>query len=111
MDEKRREPRIKVNWPIEAIAGNRSIDGTAKNITLKGIFVCCEEPLLLKRNISITIFPPNYKPINIIGKVVWSDSYALDLDEEKVPVCIGLSFIEISTENLSSLKEIVYAFG
>ncbi|MFC1535384.1 hypothetical protein ACFL7M_18705, partial [Thermodesulfobacteriota bacterium] len=65
----------------------------------------CEEPLSLSENFRISIFTPNHKAINVIGKAVWSDSYAID--DKKAPVCIGLSFIKISPENLRSLKEII----
>ncbi len=105
MTEKRTEPRIKVNWPIEVFLEDRTVEGIAQNITLKGLFVCCEEPLSLKENFRISIFTPNHKAINVVGKAVWSDSYAID--DKKAPVCIGLSFIKISTENLHSLKEII----
>ena len=107
MDEKRREPRIKVNWPIEIFLGDRTIEGIAKNITLKGLFVCCEEPLSLKKDFRLLIFTPNKKAIDVIGKVVWSDAYAVDIDNNNAPVCVGLSFVEISTSSLNSLKEIV----
>jgi hypothetical protein len=32
MPERRIQPRIKVNWPILINTGNRSIEGTAKNV-------------------------------------------------------------------------------
>jgi len=105
MDEKRKDPRIEINWPIEIFLDDRTIEGIAKNITLKGLFVCCEEPLSLKENYRISIFTPNNKALNIVGKAVWSTSYAMD--DKDTPVCIGLSFIRISTEDRQSLKEII----
>ncbi|MFC1820169.1 PilZ domain-containing protein [Thermodesulfobacteriota bacterium] len=106
MDEKRKDPRIKVDWPVVAILGNRSIEGVAKNITLKGIFLRCKEPLPLKDNFRLSIFTPNKKTMDVVGKVAWSDIYALD--DDSVPVCVGLSFVKISTEDLDSLKKIVH---
>ena len=108
MDGKRREPRIKVDWPIEVFLNDRTIDGMAKNITLKGLFVCCEEPLSLEENYRISIFTPDKKAINVVGKAVWSDSYAIN--EEDAPVCIGLSFVKISTEDIDSLKTILQGY-
>ena len=105
MTEKRKVPRVKVNWPIAVFLKDRTVEGIAQNITLKGLFVCCEEPLSLEENFRISIFTPTNKTINVIGKAVWSDSYAID--DKNAPVCIGLSFIKISTENLHSLKEVI----
>ena len=108
MEEKRKDPRIEVNWPVEVSLNDRIIEGIVKNITLKGLFVCLDEPLTLKENFRLLIFPSNDKVINIIGKAVWSDSYAIN--EENAPVCIGLSFVKISAEDISSLKEILHGY-
>ncbi len=105
MDEKRRDPRIEVNWPVEIFLDNRTIEGIAKNITPKGLFVCCEEPLSLKENYRISIYTPNNKALTVVGKAVWSNSYAID--NQNAPVCIGLSFIKISAEDRNFLKEII----
>ncbi len=103
MSERRKQPRIEINWPIEVFADDRAIEGEAKNITPKGLFICCEEALHLKENFRISIFPPNRKPINVVGKAIWSDFYAID--EQSTPVCVGMSFVEISAEDGHFLKE------
>jgi len=105
MDERRKEPRINVDWPIKVFLDDRTIKGVAKNITLKGLFVSCEEPLSLKENYRIYIYTPNHKDITVIGEAMWSTSYAID--DKNAYVCIGLLFIKISTEDLHSLKEII----
>jgi len=105
MDERRRDPRIEINWPVEIFLDDRTIEGIAKNITTKGLFVCCEEPLSLKEDYRISIFTPNNKTLTVVGKAVWSNSYALD--NQNAPVCIGLSFIKISSEDRNSLKELI----
>ncbi|MFC1820695.1 PilZ domain-containing protein [Thermodesulfobacteriota bacterium] len=106
MDEKRKEQRTKVDWPTEVFLNGRIVEGIIKNITLNGIFVCCEEPLVLDENYRLSIFPPNHETINVVGKTLWSDSYALDSDEENAPVCIGIVFVKISTIDLDFLKDI-----
>jgi len=107
MTEKRKDPRVKVNWPIRAFVDNRSIEGIAKDINLKGICIQCKDPLHLEENIAISIFPPNCKSINVVGKAAWSDTYALDMDNNNVPVCIGLSFVELSFKDRHLLKAII----
>jgi len=105
MDERRRDPRVEIDWPVEIFLNDRTIEGIAKNITPKGLFVCCEEPLSLKDNYRVSIFTPNDKALTVVGKAVWSNSYAMD--DRNAPVCIGLSFIKISAEDRDSLKEII----
>ena len=107
MREKRKDPRIEVNWPIRVFADNKSIAGNAKDINLRGICILCKDPLRLEGNISIRIFPPNCKPINLVGKIAWSARYALDMDDNNVVVCIGLSFIELPIKDRHLLKEII----
>ena len=105
MNERRKEPRIEINWPIEVFVDGNTIEGEVKNITLKGLFICCKEALHLKENFSVSISPPNRKAINVVGKVIWSDFYAID--EQNLPVCVGMSFVEISAQDRHFLKEML----
>jgi hypothetical protein len=107
MEEKRKESRIKVNWPIRVNIDNKKIKGKARNISLKGIFIECKEPLQLDGVIHITIMPPSSKPINVVGKIMWSTGYAKDMDNDKMMRCVGLSFVEISSEDRPILKDII----
>ena len=105
IDERRKHPRIEVNWPIEVFVDGNTIEGEIKNITLKGLFVCCKEALQLKENFSVLISPPNHEPIKVIGKAVWSDFYAMD--DQNTPVCVGMSFVEISAQDRHFLKKML----
>jgi len=105
MDEKRKQPRIEVNWPIKVFLDDRTIEGEANNITLKGLFVCCNEPLRLKENFRLSIFPPNREAINVVGNAIWSDFYGID--DKNAPVCIGMSFVKISAKDSHFLEEMI----
>jgi len=105
MTERRKQPRIDINWPVEVFVDDRTIEGEVKNITPKGLFICCEETLHLKENFRISIFPPNRRAINILGKAIWSDFYGID--EQNTPVCVGMSFVKISPEDRHLLKEML----
>jgi hypothetical protein len=105
VDEKRKEQRTDVNWHIEAVLNNKKIDGVVKNITLNGILVCCDQPLGLDKDYHLLIFPPHGKAINVVGKPLWSDSYALDSDGENTPVCTGIIFVKISPIDHDLLKD------
>ena len=103
MDERRKQQRIDINWPVEIFVDDRPIEGEVKNITPKGLFICCEEELHLKEDFRISIFPPNRESINVVGKAIWSDFYAID--DQNIPVCVGMSFVKISPEDRHFLKE------
>ena len=107
MDERRKEKRVAVNWPIRLSANNGIVNGSVKNISLKGLLVLCENPIPLNENLSIDISPTNCKAINVIGKSIWSDLYGLDLNEENATVCIGVSFIELAMKDRHILKAII----
>ena len=104
-NERRKHPRIEVNWPIQVFVDGDTIEGEIKNITLKGLFICCKEALHLRENFSIAISPPDGNTINVVGKAIWSDFYAMD--EENAPVCVGMSFVEISAQDRHLLKELL----
>jgi hypothetical protein len=73
--ENRKEPRIQVTWPISIFVDHDIIEGTTKDISLKGICIQCKDPFHLEENISISIFPPSCKSIKVVGKAVWSSLY------------------------------------
>ena len=93
MDEKRKEPRVEVNWPIKAFIDNRIIEGKTKDISLNGICIQFENPINLKGEISISIFPPSCSPINVIGKIVWSSTSTSTNDK---PIETGMLSLSIS---------------
>lgn len=107
MIENRKEPRITVNWPVRLIVNNKTIIGKVKDISTIGISIKFNDPIQIEDTIPITIMPPGGKLINIIGKIVWSDCYALDMNEENTVVALGLSFIEISMKDRHILKDII----
>ena len=107
MNEKRNQKRVRVNWPIRLSVNDGTVEGLAQNISIEGLLVSCENPIPLDENISVTIFPTNCKPINVTGKPIWSNLYGLDLNKEKVTVCIGISFIELANKDRHILKAII----
>ena len=111
MKEKRNQKRVTVNWAIRIHVHNKTVAGKAKNISLKGILIDCEDPIPLNRNVSMTIFPINCKPIDITGMPIWSNLYGLDLDRKGVTVCIGLSFIGLATQDQHLLKAVIEMYS
>jgi Tfp pilus assembly protein PilZ len=73
-----------------------TFEGETANIAANGVGIVCDEPLELSGSYTLAIRPPNYEPIEITGKVVWSDLYGIDGNKT---VGIGICFIEISEKD------------
>ncbi len=94
---RRRDWRIPVRWPVTIIIESGTFEGETANIASNGVGVVCDEPLELSGSYTLTIRPPNYEPIEITGKVMWSDLYGIDGDNKTVG--IGICFVEISEKD------------
>ena len=103
--EKRRHPRIEVEWPVIVSQGDDFIEGKTKNIAFDGISIFCEEPLPLDEIVSISIEPPEQQSMVISGKIIWSDIYGID--DQSTTYGIGLCFIKISDEDRSRFLDLI----
>lgn len=104
-NERRKYSRIKIKWPVTILADHGSLQGEALNIHSEGIFVYCGEPLSLNREYQMSVSPPNHKALAIRGKVVWSDLYGLD--NEQNTYGMGVCFMEITDEDRHFLEEML----
>ena len=95
--DKRSIPRIEINWPITIFTDHGAIMGETINITAEGIGFYCDEPLLLDEVYRLFIIPDKEMAIEVRGRVVWSNLYAID--EDNSAVAIGICFVEISGED------------
>ncbi|MBL7179588.1 MAG: PilZ domain-containing protein [Pseudomonadota bacterium] len=103
--EKRKHPRTEVRWPIKVDKHGEIIEGETRNIAADGISICCDEPLPLNEIVSISIEPLGQQPIEVYGKVVWSDVYGID-DKNKT-YGIGICFVQISKQDRSRYGDLV----
>ena len=105
--ERRKYNRIIVTWPISIVLDEEIIEGETINITVDGVLIRCEEPLQLNEVLRISINPPNHQGIEVNGKVVWSDHYAVD--EQDTAFGMGICFVKISDVDCHFLKDLVSA--
>jgi hypothetical protein len=104
--EKREHPRIKVRWPVAVLTAHDIIHAETRNITVNGLFICCEDLLPLDSTFPMNIIPPNRQPLEVSGKVVWSDHYTRD--EQDVPYGMGMCFVKVSEEDRHTLEELLF---
>ena len=97
INERRKNPRVEIIWPIDVDTDQGTIEGEMRNISNSGLYTYCEELLQLHQIYHFTIYPHNRVEMEITGKVVWSESY--DLNDKPVRFCLGIQIIEISDED------------
>lgn len=106
-EEKRKYPRVEVNWPVVIYFGDEEIEGESKNISSKGLFVCTEKPLPLKKILSVSLKPPEHQAIGLKGEVIWSDLYGIDGTSKTDVYGLGVCLVEIPEEDKKLIKEMI----
>jgi len=104
IEDKRSVPRIEIKWPITIFTDQGAVVGETINITSEGIVFYCDEPLLLNEVYRIFIIPGKEMAIEVKGRVVWSNLYAID--EHDSVVAIGICFVEISGEDRQVISDL-----
>jgi len=105
--ERREHDRIGVRWPVTVLTNNRIIQAETRNVTVNGIFICSEEPLPLNDIFPIRISPPNYQIVEVSGKVIWSDRYAID--DQNIAYGSGICFVKVSNADRHLLNDLLLA--
>ena len=106
--EKRKLPRIEVQWPVTMITEKGSVEGEARNITVEGVFIHCMERLSLTEAYRLVIKPAGEK-IEVMGKLLWSnlDSAA---DRDTLPG-MGFGFVKVSDGDRELLREAIQKYN
>jgi hypothetical protein len=74
--EKRRYPRILVDWPVVVVTPQRYIGGETKNISLGGAFIRCVSNPGAVEPLRIVFKAPSREPFLLLtAVVVWSNQY------------------------------------
>ena len=103
--EKRQHSRAEVRWPIKVDKGRKIIKGETRDVAVDGISICCDEPLMIDDVVNVSIEPQDQQPIEVYGKVVWSDVYGID-DTNKA-YGIGICFVQIAKDDRSRYHDLI----
>ena len=104
-EERRKNKRVELQWPITILADYATVEGVTINISLDGVYIRCEEPLLLNESYRMSILPPNHDAIEVLGKVVRSEFYGMG--EDNSTFGMGVCVLEISDEEKNALRAIL----
>jgi c-di-GMP-binding flagellar brake protein YcgR len=104
--ERRRSPRFSVDLPIEyfRVDSPTSLNGRAANASEGGLMVYLRDQMEIGQNLKIRLFFPSDLELDCIetlARVVWQEVAFGDPNE----IRCGVEFIEISSEDLSRLKQ------
>ena len=92
--EKRKQHRYRIKWPITIYTRKGPIEGESRNITGSGVFVNCQEKLLQNEVYRMVIRFPQREPVELKGKLVWSNSEGVD--SKRAIAGMGFSFVNFS---------------
>jgi c-di-GMP-binding flagellar brake protein YcgR len=104
--ERRRHPRFSIDLPIEYHLLPSSLDhtGRALNASEGGLLVFLSQPIEIGQRLKIKLFfasGPYLSSVKIVAEVVWMD---IHLGKDWGDYRCGVKFIDISSEDLSKLK-------
>lgn len=105
--ERRNSERAELKWPITILADYATVEGITLKISVDGIHIRCEEPLLLDETYRMSILPPNHDAIEVLGKVIRSEFYGMG--EDKTTFGMGVCLVEIPEEEKNTLNLLILA--
>jgi hypothetical protein len=105
-EERRQNPRARVNWSVTIQTEEGTIERATYNISPHGAFIRGLSPLELHEVVDMTISGPDH-PITVKARVVWSSSQIPP--KEDMPRGVGVEFINISDEHREIISFLVSA--
>jgi hypothetical protein len=104
--EKRRYPRVFVDWPVIVLTSRLSIGGKAVNISMGGALITCPTCDVEEESLRLVIKTPlPEKSLLVSAEIAWSE-----LDESAdLPTLkgIGLRFTRFSTDDRQFLTRMI----
>jgi hypothetical protein len=105
-EERRQNPRARVNWPVTIQTEEGSIERATYNISPDGAFIRGLSPLELHEVVDMTISGLDH-PITVKARVVWSSKQIPPYED--MPRGVGVEFINISDEDREIISSLVSA--
>ena len=92
--ERRKYHRAEVKWPVIVKHSKKPLKSVTINASAAGAFIRCGKPIKPKEIVEIVIKIPCIEPpFEIIGEVMWSNTYGPD--DTITPHGIGVQFKNI----------------
>lgn len=98
-------PRVKVRWPVTMLTPQSQVEGKIENVSSKGAFVSCKDMPPLEEGFLLVIRAPEYKAMNLNGRVVWST--VLSSSETGPQFGIGVQFTRMTADDRKALHKMI----
>jgi len=93
-DERRRHPRVAVDWPAVIMTERGATLGNARNISARGALIRSEEPLHPKDRSRLFLVPPDRLAFRVSFEVAW---LATEGSAQRAPdYAMGVRFIRMA---------------
>ena len=103
-EERRKQPRVNINWPVSMETPDGMINAEIKNISLGGAFICCKKPLPIGQVFPLTMIGPDNEPVMATAEVAWSN---INVPNEKViNRGMGVRFIKMSDRHIQLVRQL-----
>lgn len=103
--ERRRHPRVEVDWPTVIQHTSGGIVAEMENIGANGAFIRCEKPLRPKERFKLHIVAPNHSPLSASAEVAWLHVFC---SKDDVPPCgMGVKFTRASRSVRQFIRDFV----
>ena len=104
--ERRRFPRVEVEWPVTMLTTRGPIEGKVVNVSLGGAFVVClKQPKANEVFRLVITIPHGGQILRATARVARSSIY--DPDDENSLSGMGVRFVEISADDLQYIHEVL----
>jgi hypothetical protein len=102
--EKRRHPRILIEWPatVETLQG--TIEGITKDISVDGVFIFFPEEPVVENSFAIALEPSEKRFFSVFGEKIWSGNFNID---DKTVFGMGIRFTFIDPEDRQYIAALV----
>jgi PilZ domain len=70
-EERRRHPRVAIDWPVVIITKRGATVGNARNISVRGALILSEEPLRPRDRSRLFLVPPDRLAFRVSFEVAW----------------------------------------
>ncbi|MEJ2364212.1 MAG: PilZ domain-containing protein [Deltaproteobacteria bacterium] len=105
--ERRQFARTVVRWPMTLLTSQDKTEGVTKNVSPTGVFISCRKVSISKGSVRMVIRVPGHQPINVAGKVVWSNVLRGKGNEDPPSFGMGVQFTKISDNDSHFLREVI----
>jgi hypothetical protein len=102
--ERRKYPRVSVDWSAIVNTNHGSLEGEVKDISVGGACILCPEKPIVGESISILLKPPGQRSIPVIGEKVWSDFFDIHYG---TAFGMGVQFTALSPEDRNYISTLL----